>query len=185
MGRQILFHMLWGDCQDFLAYVTQSAPVLVIETDKDSSKVEPLCNPCSLGQVLSLWNQDLLPVLKRKYIPKSAKGPYYRVDSSLPVVEFSIPREADWEGSPSLTQGRIYASFDQPNEDLTKWFDSMSRWIRKNFAKNPVGLAKGYIGPAALRWYQEGGILLPFVRPLPSPYWISFVNAQHGDNKVQ
>ncbi len=185
MGRQVLFHMLSRDCQDFLAHVTQHASVWPIERDSDSSKVEPVRSPCSLGQVIILWNKDLLPVLKRKHIPKSIKGPYYRVDSSLPVVELSIPREADWEGLPSLTQGRIYASFDYPNRDLNEWFDSMSKWIRKNFSKNPVGLTSGYVGPAALKWFQAGGILLPFVRPISSPYWISFVNAQHRNANIK
>ena len=185
MGRQVLFHMLSEDCQGFLAYVKENAPVVVTERDGHFSKIEPVGNPCSLGQCLCLWNQGLLPLLRRKFVPKSSKGPYYRVDSALPVAEFFLPREADWEGSPSLTQGRIYASFDQPNDGLRKWFDSMGRWIRKNFAKNPLRGLSGYVGPAALKWYQEGGILLPFVRPLPSPYWVSFVRAQHDDAKLR
>jgi len=185
MGRQVLFHILSEDCQEFLTHIQGHAPVVVIERDGKSSKVQPVDNPCRPGQTLCLWNRNLLPILSRKFIPKSTKGAYYRVESSLPVVEFSFPREADWEGSPSLAQGRIYASFEEPNEDLRRWFDSLTRWIRQNFAKNPLSYLGGYVGPAALKWYQEGGILLPFVRPLPSPYWISFVKAQHGEPKAQ
>ncbi len=170
--------MLSEDCRDFLSYLKEKAPVVVIERDGKSSKVEPVDDPCCPGQLLCLWNQDLLPVLKRKFVPKSTKGPYYTVDSSLPVVEFSIPSIGDWEGRPSLTQGRIYASFDQPSEGLRKWFDSMARWIRKNFAKIPLEYLNR-VGPAAMKWYQEGGILLPSIRPLPTPYWVSFVNSQH------
>jgi hypothetical protein len=32
-----------------------------------------------------------LPSLRRKYVPESDIGSYYRIDSSLPILEFSLP----------------------------------------------------------------------------------------------
>jgi hypothetical protein len=120
----------------------------------------------------------LLPILARKYIPESSVGPYYRIDSSLPVIELFLPREQEWDGVPSLTQGRIYASFDQPSDGLKKWFDTLARWIRSNFAKSPVPSIEGYIGPAALQWYEEGGLLLPMNRPPVNDQWRAFLQPQ-------
>jgi hypothetical protein len=184
MGRQILFHMLPDDCEEFLSFLRSRAPVVVTIRDGHSSRIEPVDNPCSNFECLSLWNREILPVLKRSYIPKSTKGPYYRVDSSLPVVELSLSRVGDWNGKPCLPQGRLYASFDQPNEKLRKWFEFMIRWIRRNYSK-PRLKHVSYVGPAAMRWHQEGGILLPFNRPLPTSYWVSFANSQHATSKPE
>jgi hypothetical protein len=185
MGRQILFHMLRKDCEEFLAFLRGRAPVVVTTRAGHTSKIQPADDPCSHFESLCLWNTEILPVLKRNYIPKSTRGPYYRIDGSLPVVELRLSQVGDWDGRPSLPQGRIYASFDQPNENLRKWFEFMTRWIRKNFAKCPFPYLGGYVGPAAMKWFQEGGILLPYVRPLPTPYWVSFANSQHATSKSE
>jgi len=52
---------------------------------------------------LCLWNLDLLPSLKREHVPVSDIGPYYRVDSSLPILELSIPKQIEWDERPALT----------------------------------------------------------------------------------
>jgi hypothetical protein len=180
MGRQICFYMLREDCEQFLRFVQSRDPVLVVQRDSDSSRVGPVDDPCSLGQDLCLWNQRLLPSLERKYIPQSVKGPYYRVDGSLPTLEFFLPRPADWDGRPALTQGRVYATFDQPTEGLRIWYEGIARWIRKNFTRNPIARVGGYAGPAALQWHRDGGLLLPFVRPLVTPQWRAILFPQSG-----
>ena len=178
MGKQILFHMLPPDCEPFVNFVRERDGVVFVEQASDSSAIEKVRNPCNPGRVLSLWNPNLLATIQRKYIPESNKGPYYRVDSSLPVIEFFLPREQEWDGVPALTQGRVYASFDRPNEGLRKWFDAVARWIRKNFAKSPVPSISGYIGPTALKWHEEGGLLLPMIRPPVNDQWRSFLQPQ-------
>lgn len=179
MGRQILFHMLPEDCELFLSGLHQRDRFAVVERDSTSSDIVEVAAPCCVGKTVVLWNRSLLPSLEREYIPQSSRGPYYRVSSSLPLLEFFLPIEADWDSRPALTQGRVYASFDVPHEGLRRWYESVARWIRKNFAKNPVGLSSGYVGPAALKWYGRGGILLPMLRPPFTPEWRSFVDAQH------
>jgi hypothetical protein len=184
MGRQILFHMLPEDCESFLSFARERDPVAIVESSAGSPQVVPITNPCSPGKSLSLWNQRLLPSLERKYVPKSTKGPYYRVDDSLPVLEFFLPRQEEWDGQPALTQGRIYASFDQPNEDLRRWFDTLARWIRTNFTKNTVPSFSGYVGPAALEWHRSGGLLLPMIRPPVTPEWRAVVQLQSGRKRI-
>lgn len=180
MGRQILFHMLPEDCNGFLRALRGRDPVAVVDKDSASPEVVELPDPCKGGVFAVLWNRSLLPSLEREFIAKSDRGPYYRVSDSLPVLEFSLPSQADWDGKPALTQGRIYASFEVPNEGLRRWYEWAARWIRRNFAKESAGLSGGYVGPAALEWHERGGILLPFIRPPVTPAWQAFVSKQHA-----
>lgn len=183
MGKQVLFHMLRPDCEQFIRAVRERDPIVIVERDSDSAKVVEVADPCAPGPVLSFWNPKLLSSLERKYIPESSIGPYYRVDSALPVIEFFLPRQQEWDGSPALTQSRVYASFDQPSEGLRKWFDAVARWIRKNFAKSPVPSIGGYMGPAALKWHEEGGLLLPMIRPPVNDQWRAFLQPQLARSK--
>ena len=176
MGKQICFYILPQDCQQFLRFVQGRDPVLVVDRDSDSARVAPVAEACTLGTTRCLWNQRLLPSLDRKYIPKSVKGPYYTVDGSLPTLEFTLPLPADWDGQPALTQGRVYGSFDQPSKGLRIWYEAIASWIRNHFTRNPIAIVGGYIGPAALQWHHDGGLLLPFVRPLVTPQWRAILN---------
>jgi hypothetical protein len=185
MARQILFHMLSNDCKGLLGFLRQRDAVVVVERDSVSPDIIEVAEPCRGGPTVVLWNQSLLPSLEREYIARSNRGAYYRVSNLLPVLELFLPVVADWDGKPALTQGRVYGSFDVPNKGLDRWYDSIAQWIRINFTKNPVGLSSGYIGPAALTWYQGGGVLLPMLRPPVTPEWRSFVDAQHGRNRRQ
>jgi hypothetical protein len=180
MGRQILFHMLPEDCKEFFNLLRERDPVIAVERDSVSPDIIEVTDPCRGGQTVVLWNQTLLPSLEREYIPQSNRGPYYRVSSSLPVLELFLPVVAEWDRKPALTQGRVYGSFDATNEGLRRWYESIAHWIRRNFTKNPVGLSTGYVGPAARKWYEGGGVLLPMLRPPVTPEWRSFVDAQHG-----
>jgi hypothetical protein len=169
MGRQTGFHMLPEDAAEFLAHLKDQAPVVCTSRSSDSEEIIE-CDPTDCGPVLCLWNQAILPSLKCAHIAR-AQNPYYRVDQSLPVIEWMKSQKADWDGMPALTQGRVYASFDVPNEPLTKWFDSIVRWIRKNYAKNPIKWQSGYVGGHALRWHRDGGLLLPTYSPPTTPEW--------------
>ena len=175
--------MLPPDCEAFLRFVQERDPVVVVEKDSDSPEVTPLLSPCQPGHVLSLWNPRLLPSLERKHIKKSTKGPYYRIDAALPVPELFLPRQQEWDGAPALTQGRVYSSFDHPSEELSRWFNAIARWIRQNFTKNPVKPIGGYVGPAALKWHEEGGLLLPMVRPPVTPEWRDLLHVQWPGNR--
>jgi hypothetical protein len=179
MGKQTQFHMLAEDCERFLEFVHNRDPVIVVLWKSKSPEIEEVQNAWERGGWYCLWNQSLLPSLTRRYIPESSHGPYYRVDSALPTIEFSYPPpvQETWNGKLALTQGRVWAGFEHENNRFETWYNAVVRWIRKNFVKNPVPLG-GYVGPAAYDWYKKGGILLPMLRPPVTPQWLSWVEAQ-------
>lgn len=185
MGRQTSFHMLAEDCKQFVDFLRRRDPIIVIRRDSTSPTIEEIHRPWEKGGGYCLWNQALLPTLEREYIPKSDRGPYYRVDSVWPVIEFSYPGpvQKPWNGRPGLTQGRVWAGFERENKDFERWYNSVVRWIRKSFIKNPVPLG-GYVGSAAYDWYKNGGLLLPVFYPPLTPQWLSWVEAQDQHRAV-
>lgn len=185
MGRQTGLHMLEEDCKTLLESVQKRDPVIVIERDSTSPEIEAVREPWKRGGTYCMWNQALLPAIEREFIPDSNRGPYYNVNSDLPIIElwYRSPIQECWNGRAALTQGRIWASFAQENRNFERWFNSIVRWIRKNFVKNPVPLG-GYVGPAAYDWYKAGGVLLPVLRPPITRPWLSWVEAQDQHRAV-
>jgi len=59
-------------------------------------------------------------------------------------------------------------------------FRTAKLWINRNFESSPLKMLGGYVGPAAMRWYREGGILLPMFNPPATPAWEEFIANQHG-----
>src|SRR5215472_8772842 len=186
MGRQTQFHMLAGDCESFIDYVRRRDPVIICEWTSARATIEEVRSPWEQGGWYCLWNQSLLPSLQREFIPESDIGPYYRVESALPVIEFSYPNpiQEKWNNRPVLTQGRVWAGFERENKNFQRWYDESVRWIRKNFVKNPIPHLGGYLGPAAYDWYKRGGLLLPTIRPPVTPQWLSWAEAQDQHRSI-
>jgi hypothetical protein len=186
VGRQVQLHALPEDCEQLLHFIHGRDPVLVTDWTSESMMVAAVQHPCQRGGWYCLWNQALLPHLTRTFIPESKRGAYYRVDSALPVIEFSYPSpvQEPWNGRAAQTQGRIWAGFETENRHFERWYNALARWIRKNFVKNPVPLLGGYVGRAAYDWYQKGGLLLPMFRPPPTPEWLSWAEAQDQHRAV-
>ena len=177
--------MLEEDCKQFLDFVRTRDPVVVIYRDSTSPRIEEIQRPWKQGGGYCLWNQALLPTLERKFIPESDRGPYYRVDSVWPIIEFSYPNPQQelWNGRPALTQGRVWAGFERENKEFERWYNAVVRWIRKNFIRNPVPL-DGYVGPAAYEWFKRGGTFFPMLRPPVTSQWLSWVQAQDQHRAV-
>ncbi len=183
MGRQIQFHMTPEDQAEFLHFVQGSDPVLVIARDSSSAQVVPADPGSRSGETMCLWNRRLLPRLDRTWIPDPG---YYRVDEfSKPILEFTPSFKATWEGAPALGQGRLFGVFDaylgKPPE-FEKWYESLVRWIRTNYEKNPRGTG-GYVGPAAYEFYKGGGYLLPNVLPPRTKEWLTEIGKQHARSR--
>ncbi|HET9182934.1 MAG TPA: hypothetical protein VFP59_12430 [Candidatus Angelobacter sp.] len=179
MGRQIQFHMLGSDCKEFVQFIQNRDPVIVIQWISESQEIEETKDACAKGGWYCLWNQQILLSLKRTYIRESDRGPYYRVDSALPVIEFSYtPTEQLWNRRAALIQGRLWAGFENESKEFAKWYGALVRWIQRNFIKNPVPLLGGYLGPAAYNWYLKGGLLLPGFQPPTTAQWLSWAAAQ-------
>jgi hypothetical protein len=101
-------------------------------------------------------------------------------------MEFSYPKidSHSWNGQRALMAGRLWASFDDGNLELERWYNAVVRWIRKRFLRNPIPLLEGYIGPAAFAWYQKGGFLLPAFRPPLTPEWLAWAEAQNQHREL-
>jgi hypothetical protein len=180
MGKQILFHMLPSDCEEFLAFLQRHDPIVITAWSSESHEIHDLvASACGSADPICLWNQPLLPHLERKLISGPEGRTYYRTDQSLPVLELSTSHEQTWDGKPALTQGRVWGSFANKSRSLDAWFKAISRWIRANYAPNPLKQLGGYIAPAAFEWHIRGGILLPMLVPPVNAEWGKFVASQH------
>ncbi len=180
MGKQTQLHMLPEDMEMFLEFVRKRDPVVITIKSSDSPEVTPVSDPSIESEVMTLWNKTLLGSLERKLIHRPGGSDYYRIDDSLPTLELSPSRLIEWRGKPALLQGRVYGFFDKPASGYEAWYKVIAQWIRQNFAKSPLKLLGGFVGPAALRWFQGGGILLPMIEPPPTPEWLSVVENQHA-----
>jgi hypothetical protein len=183
MGKQILFHMLRDDCEELIKFVQERDPVIIVPFDSQTSELHDVKLPCDYSESLCFWNQSLLQSLQYKYIPDSKRGPYYKFDSRLPILEFTRSIAIEWNGRQALLQGRIYSPFEGQRDDLhklEKWYGTLVRWIRKNWIRNPVPLLGGYVAPAAFTAYEKGLTLMPMFIPPLTPQWISWNVAQDG-----
>ena len=180
VGRQVQLSMLPDDRDALLAEIRSHADVELVMRDGDSSDVQPLASiPGRAVGTLILWNKLFTPTLERKLV-NTAVPPYHRIDeSALPVLEFSDCILTEWHGSPALTQGRIYGQFNGKATAFEKWFESTVRYIRRCWQKNPVPELKGYVGPAASKWFDAGGLLLPMFVPPVTADWLRVINRQH------
>jgi hypothetical protein len=183
MGRQIQFHVLPEDIRSLLEFVHEHDPVIVALRDFDSPEIKTVTDPASEARTMTLWNQSLLNTLARKHI-RYPNGKYYGIDSLTPTLEFSPSRLCEWNGRSALLPGRIYGSFETSVAGYEKWYNSIVRWIQKNFVKSTIPLI-GQVGPAAYDWYKKGGLLMPnMLLPPVTPVWLSWVEAQDQHRAV-
>jgi len=178
--------MLGEDCGEFLEFVHHRDPVIVVERSSKSETIQEAQRPWERGETYCLWNQAVLPTLQRKFVrvePDTAAS-YYGIDYSLPVIEFWYPSpvQEEWNGRPALTQGRVWAQFENSGKEFESWYNALVRWIRKNFVRDTV--LGDWVGPAAYQWYKDGGLLLPHFRPPVTKSWLSWVEAQDQHRAV-
>ena len=176
MGRQIQLHLLANDVNQLLEHISSKCDLKVILRDSDQDNLDSVKDPASEKGIMTLWNQTLLEDLKRKTIVRNDGRPWYLVEGNLPTLEFSTSVETTWNGKPGLVQGRIYGQAVSSNSDFNRWYQSIVRWIRKEFHKNPASF--GYVGPEAWKWFQGGGILLPMFSPQVNSIWIGEIAKQ-------
>jgi len=178
MGRQTRFHAFHEDCRRFVCFLRERDPVVITRWhSSESDNLEEVANPWEAGAQYCLWNQAILPTLRRR-----ASGKYFNIDWSEPVIEFNYPAPAlePWNGQPALIQGRIWANFETENKEFGRWYDAAVRWLRKNFVRDPaVGYDRDSIGAAAYEWFKNGGLLLPALRPPTTEPWLAFFDVQN------
>jgi len=170
--------MLPEDCRRFASFLQGRDPVVVTRWhSSESAEIEEVHRPWEEGTKYCLWNQAILPTLRR-----ATTEQYFNIDWSEPAIEFDYPKPVPqlWNGLPALVQGRIWASFEAEDKNFERWYNASVRWIRKNFIRDPaVGHHQDSIGPAAYEWFRTGGLLLPGFRPPLTEAWLAWVNVQN------
>ncbi len=182
MGKQILLHCLPEDMLVIYQHLRLNFPVSFTLRSDGHPDTVPIDDPSQETDDLIMWRPDILPFFRRYKVERPNGKSYFRVDEELPVLEIVPSHLIVWNGIKSLQQGCIYGLMgSRDNEPYVKWYESLTRWIRKNFAKNPLSQLGGYVGPAAFEWFRAGGVLLPIVLPVTAtPEWMEFVNRQHS-----
>jgi len=172
MGKQLGFYMTQKDTAEFLNVVQELAPTIVALRDSDVPEVRPAdLNEISSGKTLVLWNPAFRSDLQRKWVPDPG---YFRLDTlHEPVLEYMPSFSNTWKQKPALGQGRLFGNFEaylEKPKDFMKWYQDLTKWIRKNYPKNSTSIG-GYIGPDAQQFVADGGYLLPGFLPPETPEW--------------
>jgi hypothetical protein len=176
MGRQVQFHALPDDCHELLSFVDRDHVTIVVQ-DHTEPELTVTSSPCAERTPIVLWKDSLGTELRRTLVARPVRS-YFRVRTGV-GLEFSHSELTEWNGHQGLTQGRVYVNTDHRNELLVQWYDRVARWIRTHWTRCPVALA-GYVGPYAMRWYSDGGLLLPTFLPPVTPEWVTFFSRQLG-----
>lgn len=183
MGKQVRFYMMPEDELMFLRAICQSEEVILLADSSPMPEIQViekenlLVSPQQRSKLTTIliWNRSF--PIKRNDIREGRLVEYreelgayietgdvlYFINSSnAPVIEFS-PSFLRSDGE--LTQGRIWAEMYRlegnalvyKGEGFESWYDQVARWLRRRFKR--VEGVDGYLGPQALKWYQEGGKL--------------------------
>jgi hypothetical protein len=180
MGRQIPFHATVSDCNSLLSFINEGSSVAIVAQDASDATIVQEPKPCRTDRVLILWKEALGTTLQRNRV-RPEIDPYYRVPSGT-GLELSPSILTEWDGSPGLIQGRIYTGIAEPRKALVDWFTQISRWIRRHWVR--AASPGTYVGPDALQWYVNGGLLLPTFSPPISAEWQKFFYQQESQRKT-
>jgi len=181
LGRQTQLHMLDNDVRELVNAVGEKCDLVVTRRYDDVPMIKPVTDPAT-EHIMTLWNRDLQPALQRSQIRLNDGGEWFHIDSRHQVIELSNYAQTTWNGRPGLVQGRIYGMDFSDRPAYAKWFDSVQRWVRKNFHKAPRDI--GFVGPEAWRFFEAGGILLPGFSPPVTPAWLEEIARQDAGRLV-
>jgi hypothetical protein len=149
MGRQTQLHVLAKDVNELLVAMHSKEPLEVaLRSGKTATPERLAFVPEHIsGQILVLWSERFAPNLQGRYIAK-AQPPHYLVDEQTEsVIELSLSGMTTWQGRPALTQGRIYAVFENKQPQFEKSYDQVIRYIRRRWRRNPAAWMGGYLFP--------------------------------------
>lgn len=180
MGRQITFHMLQDDKEEFFRFLTSRHDVFAATWTSDSPEVIRCESPgCEMG-TLVMWELHHPGVQRqRKKIVRDDGTMVYEFDRQQSVLEFNPSALVTHAGSPALLQGRLYSFLKDMGDETASLFRDGSQWIRRSFESCPYKLLGGYVGPAAMRWHRDGGVILPMFNPPATQAWEEFIKSQH------
>jgi hypothetical protein len=163
--RQLVLYMSKEDEDSFLRYLRSTGDLLILPATSPSSDFAPIAflpEPTEDETTRKFWLQKSsvgLPLVT-EYVPEKS---WYVIDGfQSPTVEF----HRSWKVSQMMLAGGIRADMnylDDSRQDLVRkpaefrnWFDSMQKYIRKNFFHLTL---LTYVGPGAEKFENDGGIL--------------------------
>jgi hypothetical protein len=180
MGKQVNFYMLPEDELLFLRFLCQEPTMVFLQRRSATPDLQVIPDPLSSFQSLKtrevlIWNTtfpiqeaDITETHMRKYdterytYVETGELAYFINKVNAPVLEFSRSFVRD-DGR--LVVGRIWAEMYRlagdalihKGEAFEAWYDRIARWLRRHFSR--VSDLYTYLGPKALQWWQEGGLL--------------------------
>lgn len=173
MGKQVQFYMTHGDEENFLASISDLAPVqLVYQTFTEPSHMElESFEPVDSREGnargrpeahLCLVNTTLRTPPK---VDSNLQHSYCSIDpAQSEVVEFSRCGPAKGRYKPSktwLSGGRLwFAEQDmgvRKSDAFIKWANSLLKWVRRNYERDARGI---YVAPNALELSKAGKLQL-------------------------
>jgi hypothetical protein len=169
MARQSSFYLSAEDLGSFLAAVLSDRSVEIIPKELASlgggGDIWPLGSAPAV-----LWNKEIASHLEKEQIDRP-DGLYEVVDLKQPVIELLPCHRVSWDDCEALLAGRVYCSFVLPSPGLDRWYKQIYRKLRSTCDIVHYGGYTAYIGPAALKFVRNGGLLLPLFVPPVSDQW--------------
>ncbi len=173
MGKQVQFYMTHEDEKNFLASISDLAPVrllyrgfadpshMVVESFEPVGAREGNAGVCP-GSQLCLVNATLGAPPKVNFYPEQSRHCLDRHESE--VVDFDRCELAKGRYKPSqtwLNDGRLW--FDEQHtlvkksDAFIKWANSLLKWVRRNYERDARGI---YVAPNALELSKAGKLQL-------------------------
>lgn len=179
MGRQITFHMLQKDNEEFFQFLISRHDIFAAVWTSDNPEVVRCEAPARELGTIAMWELHPETRRQRKKIVRGDGSVVYEFDRQHSVLEFSPSALVTHESSPALLQGRLYSFLKDMDVETASLFRTGSQWIKRSFVPCPYKLLGGYVGPAAMRWHRDGGVLLPMFNPPATQAWEEFIRSQH------
>jgi len=181
MGRQINFYTLTEDERAFVEFLSRkdaltfalpfsNTPGLDVSTPKkilgsNSSEIRKVLIinegfPIEAQYIRKIHTKEQEGIAELVDLENES---IYRVDTlNSTVIEWSRSRPRP-DGQ--LAPGRIWAEMTRLEDGVIvdkdpgfiQWYERIARWLRKNYQR--VEGQFRYFGPAAAKWYAEGGVL--------------------------
>jgi hypothetical protein len=184
MGHQIIFHALQEDTEAFFRFLEAKRHVVATAWTSDYPEIIRCKSPALEKGALAIW--EALPETqpRRKRIARQDGSVVFEVDRENAVLEFSPGALVTRDGLPALIQGRLYSFLKDMGVDTTSLFRAASQWIRRTFEPCPYKLLGGFVGPEAMRWHRDGGVMLPMFNPPATQAWEEFIKSQYRPQSI-
>jgi len=170
--------MLQEDKEEFFQFLASKHEAFATAWTSTNSEIVRLESPATEKGSLALWEIRSGTQRERKRIVRDNGSVVYEFDRDNSVLEYSPSCLVTHEETPALLQGRLYTFLSDMPAETASLFRTASQWIKRSFEPCPYKLLGGYVGPAAMHWHRDGGLLLPMFKPAKTHAWEDFFRKQ-------